>query len=123
MQVSADYDSLLAKIIAWGENRPAAIRRMRRALDEFQIGGLATDLEFLKQIINSSRFRAGNITTTYLEEFQPPAAQPESELERAVALAAALYAHEQHARKLSTEPNSLDLWQRTGWQEQMHGKC
>lgn len=123
MQVSADYDSLLAKIVAWGENRPAAIRRMRRALDEFQIGGLATDLEFLKQIINSSRFRAGNITTTYLEEFQPSDAQPESELERAVALAAALYANEHHARKLSADPNALGLWQRTAWQEQMHGKC
>jgi acetyl-CoA carboxylase biotin carboxylase subunit len=122
MQVTADYDSLLAKIIAWGENRPAAIRRIRRALDEFQIGGLATDLEFLKQIINSSRFRAGNITTTYLEEFQPPDAQPESELERAVALAAALYAQEHQERKLLLGSNTLDLWQRTAWQEQMHGK-
>jgi acetyl-CoA carboxylase biotin carboxylase subunit len=123
MQVSADYDSLLAKIVAWGENRPAAIRRIRRALDEFQIGGLATDLEFLKQIINSTRFRAGNITTTYLEEFQPPDAQPESELERAVALAAALYANEHHKRKLSPGAIALDFWQRTAWQEQMTGKC
>jgi len=122
LQVSADYDSLLAKIIAWGENRPAAIRRMRRALDEFQIGGLATDLEFLKQIINSPRFRAGNITTTYLEEFSPQKAQPESELERAVALAAALYVNEQHARKPAPEPSHLDLWQRTAWQEQMKAK-
>jgi acetyl-CoA carboxylase biotin carboxylase subunit len=123
MQVSADYDSLLAKIIAWGENRPAAIRRIRRALDEFQIGGLAPDLEFLKQIINSTRFRAGNITTTYLEEFQPSDAQPESELERAVALAAALYANEHHERKFSANTNALDVWQHTAWQEQMTGKC
>ena len=122
LQVGADYDSLLAKIIAWGENRPTAIRCMRRALDEFQIGGLATDLEFLKQIINSPRFRAGNITTTYLEEFSPQEAQPESELERAVALAAALYVNEQHARKPTPEPNHLDLWQRTAWQEQMQAK-
>jgi acetyl-CoA carboxylase biotin carboxylase subunit len=122
MEVGAEYDSLLAKVIAWGENRPAAIRRLRCALDEFQIGGLATDLEFLKQIINSPRFVAGNVTTTYLEEFNPPQATQEPELERAVALAAALYAHQRREQQNSVQNGHLNPWQQAAWSEQMRSR-
>jgi acetyl/propionyl-CoA carboxylase alpha subunit len=120
MQVGVDYDSLLAKVIAWGENRSAAVQRLHGALDEFQIGGLATDLEFLKQIINSPRFISGNFTTNYLEEFistQPP---PETELERVVALAAAQYVHNRQENKHTIQTNQLNHWQQTAWLEQMY---
>ena len=104
MEVGTDYDSLLAKVIAWSEDRPTTIQRMRCALDEFQIGGLATDLEFLKEIINSPHFMTGRVTTTYLDDFQSPPPKPETELEYSLALAAAMYANQQRER-----PANLDL--------------
>jgi acetyl-CoA carboxylase, biotin carboxylase subunit len=119
MEVCADYDSLLAKVIAWSENRPTTIRRLSCALDEFQIGGLDTDLEFLKQIINSPRFVDGNVTTTYLEEFKTPQTSQETELERTLALAAALYTNqrrEQQSLVLAGQPNQ---WQQAAWLAQM----
>ncbi len=63
MEVTADYDSLLAKVIAWGPTRAVALVRLRRALHEFRIGGVETDLSFLQQILSSVPFisEAGSI--------------------------------------------------------------
>jgi acetyl-CoA carboxylase biotin carboxylase subunit len=121
MAISAAYDSLLAKVIAWGENRTSAIQRLRRALAEFQIGGIKTDLEFLLKIIESPPFIAGEVTTTYLDDFQPPITVRDDSLEEELALAAAMYVHKQHANNINKKiPASL--WQRTAWREQMPGK-
>lgn len=118
MQVTADYDSLLAKVIAWGENRAVALMRLRRALREFQIGGVPTDLEFLFQVIDSSPFISGNFDTTYLDTFKPQAAANEMAMERDVALAAALLAHQQKAlRKLRAVER--EGWRTLAWREQM----
>lgn len=120
LKVTADYDSLLAKIIAWGENRPAAIQRLRRALREFQIGGLATDLDFLLQITESAPFASGDFDITYLDHFQPPA-QPAYDLalERNVALATALLAHRQRGQAADPLNVGSSLWRTTAWREQM----
>ena len=72
MQVTSDYDSLIAKVIVWADERQTAIQRLRRALGEFQIGGVPTDIDFLIQIIDSESFIQGSADTTYLETFQPP---------------------------------------------------
>ena len=124
MSVGADYDSLLAKVIAWGEDRPAAIQRLRRALNEYQIGGLSTDIDFILQIIESPQFVSGDITTTYLETFQPIPPSTEPGLERDLALAAAMFAHQQRNPKRSGDEGSQgSYWQMTAWKEQMtnHG--
>lgn len=119
MDVTADYDSLLAKVISWGESRAVAIMRMRRALREFKIGGIVTDLEFLFQVINSTAFFQGNTDTTFLDTFQSTArTEADVELERDVALAAALLTHRQKAvaRVISADQNG---WRATAWREQM----
>lgn len=118
MTVGAEYDSLLAKLIVWAEDRPAAIRRLRRALCEFQIGGVPTDIEFLTQIIDSQLFLNGKVTTTYLEHFQPESRRPRPELLREIALAAALYAHRAQ-RQNGREPVPSSYWQMTAWREQL----
>ncbi len=116
--VSADYDSLLAKLIVWAEDRPAAIARLRRALGEFQIGGVPTDIEFLTQIIASQPFISGNVHTTYLENFQPQPARPHPDLLREIALAAALYAHKDSGGDgHAAAPASY--WQMIAWREQL----
>jgi acetyl/propionyl-CoA carboxylase alpha subunit len=120
MPITADYDSMLAKVIAWGENRAVAILRLRRALREFQIGGVPTDLPFLYQVVDSPPFIAGKIDTTYLETFRPPADRGGEALERDVALAAALMAHRQRGQsKASHPPGAASPWRQIAWREQM----
>ena len=63
------YDSLVAKVIASGASREEAIRRMRTALAEYQLGGVQTNIPFHQRILQDPDFLAGNIHTSYLEEF------------------------------------------------------
>ncbi len=67
--VPMHYDSLVAKLIATGTSREEAIRRMRTALAEYQVGGIKTNIPFHQRILQDSDFLAGNIHTKYLDEF------------------------------------------------------
>jgi acetyl/propionyl-CoA carboxylase alpha subunit len=69
--VTVYYDPLLAKLIAWGENRDAAIRTMRDALAATTIEGVKTNLPFLERIFASADFAAGLIHTRYVDERLP----------------------------------------------------
>ena len=62
------YDSLLEKVTAWAPERDDAIARMDRALREFRIRGVTTNLLFLEQIINHPNFRHGDYTTRFIDE-------------------------------------------------------
>lgn len=62
------YDSLLAKLIAWGSSRQEAISRAKRALGEFKIEGIKTTIPFHKRILNNHNFIQGNIHTHFIEE-------------------------------------------------------
>jgi acetyl-CoA carboxylase biotin carboxylase subunit len=55
------YDSLLAKIITWGRDRPECLARMRRALRETRIDGIRTNLHYLIRVVADPRFEAGDI--------------------------------------------------------------
>lgn len=66
--VSSHYDSLVAKLIAYGSNRQEAIARMNRALDMFIIEGIDTSIPLQKKIINHPRFQKGDFTTSFLAE-------------------------------------------------------
>ena len=67
--VPMHYDSLVAKVIATGASREEAIRRMRTALAEYQVGGIKTNIPFHQRILQDPDFLAGNIHTKYLDEF------------------------------------------------------
>jgi len=62
------YDSLLVKITAWGREFTDACQRMDRALREFRIRGVKTNIPFLENVVNSARFQAGDVTTSFLEQ-------------------------------------------------------
>ncbi len=62
------YDSLLVKVTAWSARRDDAIRAMDRALREFRIRGVASNLAFLENVINHRQFRDGNYTTRFIDE-------------------------------------------------------
>jgi acetyl-CoA carboxylase biotin carboxylase subunit len=62
------YDSLIAKLIVWDEDRPATIERCLRALGELELRGVATTREVAIEILESDEFRGGRYSTTFLEE-------------------------------------------------------
>jgi acetyl-CoA carboxylase biotin carboxylase subunit len=62
------YDSLIAKVIVWAENRPTALRRARRALEEFELDGVPTTCGLAIDIVRSEQFTAGRYTTGFLAE-------------------------------------------------------
>ncbi|WP_206996936.1 acetyl-CoA carboxylase biotin carboxylase subunit [Trinickia mobilis] len=62
------YDSLLAKVIAWGHSRDEALERMRRALWEMRIDGVKTTLPFHQSLLRNEQFRRGDVHTKFVEE-------------------------------------------------------
>jgi len=63
------YDSLIAKLIAWGRDRDEALARMRRALGELRIEGVATTAAFIARLIDTETFRRGAVHTRFVEGF------------------------------------------------------
>jgi len=61
------YDSMIAKLIVWDENRDAAINRMLRALDEFEIQGVKTTIPFQIMVLNDPYFRKGEVYTNFIQ--------------------------------------------------------
>jgi pyruvate carboxylase len=68
-QLAAYYDSLLVKVTAWGSNLPEACQRMDRALREFRIRGVKTNIPFVENVVNHPKFRSGEVTTSFLEDY------------------------------------------------------
>jgi len=64
------YDSMIGKLIVWGENRDRAIAKMRRALDEFEVSGVKTTIEFHRKMMNNKDFIQNNFDTKYLENYK-----------------------------------------------------
>ncbi len=96
-EISPYYDSLISKLIVWGETRGAAILRMRRALEEYRITGVKTNIPFHQNIMDSHRFIAGNYDTRFVEErFSMDEAEEGKEAEAHIAaIMAVLVAHRQ----------------------------
>jgi len=65
------YDSLVAKVLVWAEDRPAAVRRARRALTEFELEGIPTTRELAIDILQSEPFTSGLYTTSFIAEAGP----------------------------------------------------
>jgi len=72
-EVPPYYDSLLAKLIVWGEDRDQALARSRRALGEFTISGLKTNLPFHRGIIDNEAFLGAQVSTNLLDRVGPAA--------------------------------------------------
>ncbi len=65
-RISPYYDSMVAKLIVHGQDRDEAIARAKRALDEFQIEGIATTIPFHKRVMDNATFIAGDATTAFI---------------------------------------------------------
>jgi pyruvate carboxylase len=67
-EISAHFDSMLVKLTCRGRDFPAAVTRARRAVAEFRIRGVATNIPFLQAVLDDPDFRAGRITTAFIEQ-------------------------------------------------------
>jgi acetyl-CoA carboxylase biotin carboxylase subunit len=68
-EVSIHYDPLIAKLVTFGADRAQAIARMKRALREYQIHGIETNLSFFVNLLSDPEFLAGRLSTNFIEEF------------------------------------------------------
>ncbi len=68
--VPPHYDSMIGKLIVWGQNRDEAIARMKRALYEFKVAGIKTTIDFHKKMMKNKDFINNNFDTKYLEEYK-----------------------------------------------------
>ena len=64
------YDSMIGKLIVWGEDRDRAIAKMRRALDEFEVAGVRTTIDFHRKMMRNEDFISNNFDTKYLEDYK-----------------------------------------------------
>jgi acetyl-CoA carboxylase biotin carboxylase subunit len=125
-EITPYYDSMIAKLICWGDTRSEAMLRMRRALEEFTIMGVKHNVPFHMNLLNSFSFIAGKFDTKFVEERFSMTTYEESpsdaDLETA-AIAATLYAHRK--RQLASQvvaPGKRDTsnWKWVARWERMH---
>ncbi len=72
MEIPIYYDPMIAKLVVKGDNRTQAIKRMIRAIDEYEITGITTTLEFCKYVLNHEAFISGNFDTKFVERYFTP---------------------------------------------------
>jgi acetyl-CoA carboxylase biotin carboxylase subunit len=121
--VPLEYDPLLAKLIGYGENRDQAIGKLRRALEEYYVAGVKTNLPLFRTILNNPEFLAGSTDTGLLDRIpeRKPAGDPYNE--NVVAIAAAIFRatdSPQSASNNGTQPPQSDTdsaWKKTGRSE------
>jgi acetyl/propionyl-CoA carboxylase alpha subunit len=99
-EISTYYDSLISKLIAWGDTRGEAILRMRRALEEYKIIGVRTNIPFHQRLMDSHRFMGGQYDTVFVEQRFSMEAAEEGKVSHPdiAAIAVSLVAHRQTQR-------------------------
>ena len=121
-EVSVHYDPIISKLVAWGGSRDEAIHRMRRALEEYSIHGLVTNLAFHRWVLHHPRFLSGDFDTNFIpQEFHAFKAAAESPQRDAALTAAALAQRdrelERGARMATAVPHRRSLWRDTARRE------
>jgi acetyl-CoA carboxylase biotin carboxylase subunit len=125
-EITPFYDPMIAKLIVWGETRGQAILRMRRALEEYRIVGVRTNIPFHQTMMDSHRFMGGQYDTRFVEErFSMP--QPEEEGDthhpEIAATFATLVAHHQTQRSaqfVMRNERDTSNWKWVGRWERIH---
>jgi acetyl-CoA carboxylase biotin carboxylase subunit len=124
--VPLDYDPLLSKLIAWAPTRHEAIRRMERALGEYEIGGIKNNLAFFREILRHPEFVAGSFDTGFIDRWireRPDRDRVDSvsvtERDHAILVAALFHSRREKAGKSSPPRQSSSPWKLAGRQEQL----
>lgn len=124
-EITPFYDPMIAKLIVWGETRAQAILRMRRALEEYRIVGVRTNIPFHQTLMDSHRFMGGQFDTRFVEERFSMETASETDVKQTeiAAILATLVAHQQTERSAQiVRRNERDTsnWKWVGRWERMH---
>lgn len=92
-EVTVHYDPMIAKLITWGEDRQHAIERMRRALSEYVVGGIATNIAFHREVLDHPDFVSGEYTTDFVPRWLKEREKPAPRYVLDAELVAVLSAH------------------------------
>jgi acetyl-CoA carboxylase, biotin carboxylase subunit len=123
--VPIDYDPLLSKLIAWGNSREETISRLRRALDEYVITGIRTNVGLFRRILSEPEFLRGEIHTKWLDQLLarpwPAAAEPQNGAETAAVIAAAFWEGTQAGKSSATQTqeSATSRWKLEGRRSQL----
>lgn len=131
--VPLDYDPMLSKLIAYAPDRRTAIARMQRALNEYFVGGIKTNLALFRRILEHPDFVSASIDTGFLDRMLTPKngiSAPADRLQEIAAVSAALFAATGPARngsgngngKASAEQSTGSNWRRTARAEALRGQ-
>ncbi len=115
--VPLDYDPMLAKVAVWAPTRELATERMRRALREYVVTGIRTNVAWFDGILAHPDFRSGALSTAFLDRYERPAHETEIEMEAVAALVASL----QSSTKVSPAEarTARSVWRDAGRAEMM----
>ncbi|HKJ39259.1 MAG TPA: acetyl-CoA carboxylase biotin carboxylase subunit [Anaerolineales bacterium] len=124
-EITPFYDPMIAKLIVWGETRAQAILRMRRALEEYRIVGVRTNIPFHQTMMDSHRFMGGQYDTRFVEErFSMEGAEEyRKNYSEIAAILATLVAHdsaERSAHIVQRNERDTSNWKWVGRWERMH---
>ena len=111
--VPLEYDPLLAKLVVWNEDRDKNIGRMLRALHEYSITGVKTNIAFFREILDDPEFRSGRLHTGFVADYfarRSPKPAPSRELELVAALAAAAAQIRNGNRETKKEKPDSSRW-------------
>ncbi len=124
-EITPYYDPMIAKLIVWGETRAQAILRMRRALEEYKIVGVRTNIPFHQTMMDSHRFMGGQYDTRFVEErFSMQDSEEGREVRPDIAaILATLVAHQRTQRSaqiVRRGERDTSNWKWVGRWERMH---
>jgi acetyl-CoA carboxylase biotin carboxylase subunit len=117
-EISMYYDPMISKLVVWGETRAMAIQRMARALAEYRVGGIKTNLSFHRRVMQNAAFREGDYDTSFIERHKAELLVPETEtpelVDDALAAAAIQAVVEAPSRAAANAPSSTEIsaWRR-----------
>ncbi len=120
-EISVFYDPMISKLITWGATRQEALDRMERALKEYRVGGIKTNLAFHRRVLRNEAFRAGKYSTAFIEQHKAELLRPLELGDSDEALDAALAAAALHALDVPTATTAAAngaaaSTERTNWQ-------
>jgi len=108
------YDPLLSKLVTWGRDRAEAIARMRRALREYQVAGIKTNLSFFQSILSHEQFLAGELSTGFIDKHYSPEASAQCAKLQDVAAAAATLHASLEGKSMGPRKTADGAWKQAG---------
>jgi acetyl-CoA carboxylase biotin carboxylase subunit len=119
-EIPVHYDPMISKLVVWGDDRKAAVARMRRALDEYQVRGIETNLAFHRRCLRHAEFIAGEFDTGFIGRNAAALAPHAEDAELEAAIIAAALASGTSPAVVATQATVTNgTAEMSGWRRQL----